>query len=71
MAEYQFQIYTGMRNKNVIIMPDRSGPGLTSSIVVQKGIGGKYATIGRRRKRGEKHVRDKQTKDGPQVEVKV
>ena len=34
--EYQCQIY--MRNKNVILMPDRSGPGLTktaSGTVVQ------------------------------------
>ena len=47
----------------MIIMPDRSAPGLTktaSGTVVQQGAAGKYATIGRRRKRGEKHVRDKQ-----------
>ena len=39
-------------NKNVIIMPDRSGPGLTetaSDSVVQQGAVGKYATVGQRR----------------------
>ena len=56
-------------------MPDRSGPGLTktaSDIVVQQGAVGKYATVGRRRKRGGKHVRDKQKrKMGRKMEVKV
>ena len=36
-------------------MPDRSGPGLTktaSDTVVQQGAVGKYATVGRRKKRG-------------------
>ena len=62
-------------NKNVIIMPDRSGPGLTKSAsdtVVQQGAVGKYATVGRRRKRGGKHVRDKQKRRmGRKMEVKV
>ena len=60
-------------NKNVIIMPDRSGPGLTktaSDNVVQQGAVGKYATVGRRRKRGGKHVRDKQNRRmGRKMEV--
>ena len=72
-TEYQCQIY--MRNKNVIIMPDRSGSGLTktaSGIVVQQGAAGKYATVGRRGKRGGKHVRDKQNiRMGRKMEVKV
>ena len=43
-----------MRNMNEIKMPDRSGPGLTktaSSTVVEQGAAGKYATVGRMRKR--------------------
>ena len=65
-----------MRNKNnVIIMPDRLGPGLTKTArdtVVQQGDFGKYATVGRRRKRGGKHVRDKQKRRmGRKMEVKV
>ena len=72
-AEYQCQIYIG--NKNVIFMPDRSGPGLTktaSGTVVQQGTAGKYATVGHRRKRGGKHVRDKQKRRmGRKMEVKV
>ena len=46
----------------MILMPDRSWPGLTktaSGTVVQQGAAGKYATVGQRRKRGGKHVRDK------------
>ena len=62
-------------NKNVIIMPDRSGPVQTktaSDTVVQQGAVGKYATVGRRRKRGGKHVRDKQKRRmGRKMEVKV
>ena len=62
-------------NKNVIIMPDRSGPGLTKTAndtVVQQGAVGKYATVGRRRKRGGKHVRDKQKRRmGRKMEVKA
>ena len=59
-AEYQCQIF--MRKTNVIIMPDRSWPGSTktpSGIVVQQGAAGKYATVGQRRNREGKHVRDK------------
>ena len=60
---------------NVIIMPDRSGPGSTKTAndtVVQQGAAGKYATVGRRRKRGGKHVRDKQNRRmGRKMEVKV
>ena len=56
-------------------MPDRSGPGLTktaSDTVVQQGTVGKYATVGRRRKRGGKHVRDKQNRRmGRKMEVEV
>ena len=62
-------------NKNVIIMPDRSGPGSTKTVndtVVQQGSVGKYPTVGRRRKRGGKHVRDKQKRRmGRKMEVKV
>ena len=62
-------------NKNVIIMPDRSGPGLTKTAndtVVQQGAVRKYATVGRRRKRGGKHVRDKQKiRMGQKMEMKV
>ena len=62
-------------NKNVIIMPDWSGPGLTktaSDTEVQLGAVGKYATVGRRRKRGGKHVRDKQKRRMiRKMEVKV
>ena len=62
-------------NKNVIIMPDRSGPGLTKTAndtVVQQGAVRKYATVGRRRKRGGKHVRDKQKRRmGRKMEVNV
>ena len=69
-AEYQCQI----RNKNVILIPDRSGPVLTktaSGTVVQQGAAGKYATVGRRRKRGGKHVSDKQKRRmGRKMEVK-
>ena len=72
-AEYQCQIY--MRNKNVILMPDRSWPGLTktaSGTVVQQGTAGKYATEGQSRKRREKHVRDKHKgRMGRKMEVKV
>ena len=72
-AEYKCQIY--MRNKNVILMPDRSWPGLTktaSGTVVQQGAAGKYATVGQRRKRGGKHVRDKHKRRmGRKMEVKV
>ena len=65
-----------MRNsKNVIIMPDRSGPGSTKTAndnVVQQGAVGKYATVGRRRKRGGKNVRDKQKRRmGRKMEVTV
>ena len=43
-----------------------------SDNVVQQGAVGKYATIGRRRKRGGKHVRDKQKRRmGRKMEVKV
>ena len=56
-------------------MPDRSGLGLTKSVsgtVGQQGSAGKYATVGRRRKRGGKHVRDKQKRRmGRKMEVKV
>ena len=73
-AEYQCQIYM-RNNKNVIIMPDRPGPGLTKTAndtVVQQGAVGKYAIVGRRRKRGGKHVRDKQNnRMGRKMEVKV
>ena len=59
----------------MILMPDRSGPGFTktaSGTVVQQGAAGKYATVGRRRKRGGKHVRDKQKRRiGQKMEVKV
>ena len=59
----------------MIIMPDRSGPGSTKTAndtVVQQGAVGKYATVGRRRKRGGKHVRDKQKRRmGRKMEVKV
>ena len=51
-----------MRNKNAILMPDWSGPGLTKTArgtVVQRGAAGIYATVEQRRKRGGKHVRDK------------
>ena len=72
-AEYQCQIY--MRNKNVILMPDRSWPGLTktaSGTVVQQGPAGKYATLGQRRERRGKHVRDKHKRRmGRKMEVKV
>ena len=72
-AEYQCQIY--MRNKNVILVPDRSGPGLTkpaSGTVVQQGAAGKYATVGQRRKRGGKHVMDKHNRRvGQKMEMKV
>ena len=61
--------------KNVILMPDRSWPGLTktaSGTVVQQGAAGKYATVGQRRKRGGKHVRDKHKRRmGRKMEVKV
>ena len=71
--EYQYQIF--MRKKNVIIMPDRSWPGSTmtaSGTVVQQGAAGKYATVGQRRKRGGKHVRDKHRRGmGWKMEVKV
>ena len=64
-----------MRNTNVIVMPDRSGSGLTKtaiSTVVQQGAAGKYATVGRRRKRRGTHVRDKQKRRmGRKMEVKV
>ena len=60
---------------NEIIMPDRSWPGLrktASDTVVQQGPAGKYATVGRRRKRGGKHVRAKQKRSmGRKMEVKV
>ena len=73
-AEYKCQIY--MRNKNVILMPDRSWPGLTktaSGTVVQQGAAGKYATVGQRRKRGGKHARDKHKRrmGRKKMEVKV
>ena len=59
----------------MIIMPDRSGPGLTkiaSGTVVQQGAAEKYATVARRRKRGGKHVRDKQKRRmGGKMDVKV
>ena len=59
----------------MIIMPDRSGLGLTKTVsgtVGQQGAVGKYATVGRRRKRGGKHVRDKQKRRmGRKMEVKV
>ena len=57
------------------IMAARSGPGLTktaSDTVVQQGAVEKYATVGRRRKRGGKHVRDEQKRRmGRKMEVKV
>ena len=72
-AEYQCQIF--MRKNNVIIMPDRSWPGSTktaSGTVVQQGAAGKYATVGQRRKRGGKHVRDNHKRRmRRQMEVKV
>ena len=59
----------------MILMPDRSWPGLTktaSGTVVQQGTAGKYATVGQRRKRGGRHVRDKQKRRmGRKMEVKV
>ena len=59
----------------MIIVSDRSRLGLTntaSSIVVQQGDAGKYATVGRRRKRGGKYVGDKQKRRmGRKMEVKV
>ena len=59
----------------MIFMPDRSWPGLTktaSGTVVQQGAAGKYATVGQRRKRGGKHVRDKHKRRmGRKMEVKV
>ena len=43
-----------------------------SGTVVQQGAPGKYATVGQRRKRGGKHVRDKQNRRmGRTMEVKV
>ena len=72
-AGYQCQI--NMRKKNVIIMPDRLWPGLTKTAscnVVQHGAPGNYATVGQRRKRGGKHVRDKHKRRmGRKMEVKV
>ena len=72
-AEYQCQIF--MRKKKVIIMPNRSWPGLTktaSGNVVQQGVTGKYATVGQRRKIGWKHVRDQHKRRmGQKMEVKV
>ena len=59
----------------MILMPDRSWPGLTktaSGTVVQQGAAGKYATVGQMRKRGGKHVRDKHKRRmGRKMEVKV
>ena len=59
----------------MILMPDRSWPGLTktaSGTVVQQGAAGKYATVGQRRKRAGKHVRDKHKRRmGRKMEVKV
>ena len=59
----------------MILMPDRSWPGLTktaSGTVVQQGAAGKYATVGQRRKREGKHVRDKHKRRmGRKMEVKV
>ena len=59
----------------MILMPDRSWPGLTktaSGSVVHQGAAGKYATVGQRRKRGGKHVRDKHKRRmGRKMEVKV
>ena len=53
----------------MILMPDRS---TASGIVVQQGTAGKYATVGQRRKRGGKHVRDKQKRRmGWKMAVKV
>ena len=73
-AEYQCQIYM-RNNNNAILMPDRSGPGLTKTAndtVVQQGAVGKYAIVGRRRKRGGKHVRDQQNRRMVRkMEVKV
>ena len=64
-----------MRNKNVILMPDRSGPGFTktaSGTVVQQGAAGKYVTVEQMRKRGGKRVRDKHKRRmGRKMEVKV
>ena len=72
-AEYQCQIC--MRNKNAILMPDRSGPRLTKTArgtVVQQGAAGIYATVEQRRKRGGKHVRDKHKRRmGRKMGVKV
>ena len=43
-----------------------------SGTVVQQGAAGKYATVGQRRKRGGKHVRDKHKRRmGGKMEVKV
>ena len=51
------------------------GPELTKSAsgtVVKQGAAGKYATVGQRRERGGKHVRDKQNRRmGRKKEVKV
>ena len=59
----------------MMLMPDRSWPGLTktaSGTVVQQGAAGKYATVGQRRKRGGKHVSDKHKRRmGRKMEVKV
>ena len=59
----------------MIIMPDRSWPGSTKTAngtVVQQGAAGKYTTVGQRRKRGGKHVRDKHKRRmGRKMEVKV
>ena len=59
----------------MIIMPDRSCPGSTktaSDTVVQQGAAGKYATVGQRRKRGGRHVRDKDKRRmGRKMEVNV
>ena len=53
----------------MILMPDRS---TASGILVQQGTAGKYATVGQRRKRGGKHVRDKQKRRmGWKMDVKV
>ena len=56
-------------------MPDRSGPGLTktaSDTVVQQGAVGKYATVGRRKKRGGEACPGQAKENvGRKMEVKV
>ena len=61
-------------NKNVIIMPDRSGPGLPKTAndnVVQQGAVGKYATVTKEEERREACQGQAKEKDGQKMEVKV